>query len=317
MPSGSGPCRFGQYHRFHRMVLDEIGFKDIPIYAPNQDESFYKELDIVGGKFSRLGWRGIIAFDLIIKMLHETRPFELNRGETDKVYANACREIRESIERGAEDIMETLERAAKAFVGITKNGAAKPIVGVVGEIYVRSNRFSNGDLVKKIEEFGGQVWLAPIAEWISYINYMAKSKGAKNPTLASTLSVVLADRIQRKDEHAMEKIFKQILRYGPEPAVQSIIDKASPYVDVSFEGEAVLSVGKTIDFIDKGVSGIVNAMPFTCMPGTISSAIMKLVQKKYDVPVINLAYDGQGITNITTRLDAFMYQVKEQFQNNE
>ena len=317
MPSGSGPCRFGQYHRFHRMVLDEAGFENIPIYAPNQDESFYKELDIVGGKFSRLGWRGIIAFDLIIKMLHETRPFELNKGETDKVYANASREIRESIERGAEDIMQTLERAAKAFAGIRKNGVAKPVVGVVGEIYVRSNRFSNGDLVRKIEEFGGQVWLAPIAEWISYINHMAKSRGAKNPTLASTLSVIIADRIQRKDEHAMEKIFKEILRYGPEPAVQSIIDKANPYVDVSFEGEAVLSVGKTIDFIDKGVSGIVNAMPFTCMPGTISSAIMKLIQKKHDVPVINLAYDGQGITNITTRLDAFMYQVKEQFQNNE
>ncbi|MEI6154090.1 MAG: acyl-CoA dehydratase activase, partial [Deltaproteobacteria bacterium] len=25
MPSGGGPCRFGQYHRFHRMVLDEMG----------------------------------------------------------------------------------------------------------------------------------------------------------------------------------------------------------------------------------------------------------------------------------------------------
>ena len=42
MPSGSGPCRFGQYHRFHRMVLDEIGFKEVPIYAPNQDEGFIR-----------------------------------------------------------------------------------------------------------------------------------------------------------------------------------------------------------------------------------------------------------------------------------
>ena len=52
-------------------------------------------------------------------------------------------------------------------------------------------------------------------------------------------------------------------------------------------------------------------MPFTCMPGTISSAIMKLLQNKYTVPVINVAYDGQGLTNILTRLEAFMYQVKE------
>ena len=80
MPSGSGPCRFGQYHKFHRMVLDEIGLPDVPIYAPNQDDRFYKELNIVGGKFSRLGWRAVVATDLLIKMLHETRPFETRIG---------------------------------------------------------------------------------------------------------------------------------------------------------------------------------------------------------------------------------------------
>ena len=74
-------------------------------------------------------------------------------------------------------------------------------------------------------------------------------------------------------------------------------------------------IDTTVDFIHKGVSGIINAMPFTCMPGTVSSALMKLIQKEYDVPVINIAYDGQGITNITTRLEAFMYQVKEHFKS--
>jgi hypothetical protein len=44
---------------------------------------------------------------------------------------------------------------------------------------------------------------------------------------------------------------------------------------------------------------------------------MRLVQKKYNVPVINVAYDGQGLTNITTRLEAFMYQVREHFTNAE
>ena len=108
-----------------------------------------------------------------------------------------------------------------------------------------------------------------------------------------------------------------LIQYGEEPHVDSIIEKASPYVHVSFEGEAILSVGKAIDFIDKGVSGIINVMPFTCMPGTITSAVLRLVQKKYNVPIINVAYDGQGQTNITTRLEAFMYQVREHFTNTE
>jgi len=52
-------------------------------------------------------------------------------------------------------------------------------------------------------------------------------------------------------------------------------------------------------------------MPFTCMPGTVSSAIMRLIQQNHDIPVINIAYDGQGVTNILTRLEAFMHQVRE------
>ena len=68
MPSGSGPCRFGQYHRFHRMVLSDHGLENVPIYSPNQDDRLYQELDIVGGKFMRLGWRAIVATDLLIKI---------------------------------------------------------------------------------------------------------------------------------------------------------------------------------------------------------------------------------------------------------
>jgi predicted nucleotide-binding protein (sugar kinase/HSP70/actin superfamily) len=125
---------------------------------------------------------------------------------------------------------------------------------------------------------------------------------------------MLTDHIQRKDEHRMERIFEQYLRQGKEPRMQYVLNQAMPYIDESFEGEAILTVGKSIDFIDKGASGIVNAMPFTCMPGTISSAIMKLIQNKYNVPVINVAYDGQGESNITTRLEAFMHQVNEYFR---
>jgi len=48
MPSGYGPCRFGQYHRFQRLILDELGYAQVPIYAPDQSETMYEELGMVG-----------------------------------------------------------------------------------------------------------------------------------------------------------------------------------------------------------------------------------------------------------------------------
>jgi predicted nucleotide-binding protein (sugar kinase/HSP70/actin superfamily) len=311
MPSGRGPCRFGQYHRLHRMVLDEQGFENVPIYAPNQDEKLYQELNIVGGKFSRLGWRAIVSTDMLLKMLHSVRPYEEVPGQTQQVYNEMLGAVSKAIESRNNGLFEVLEHAAKSFLSISTKSVEKPIVGIVGEIYIRSNRFSNDDLVRKVEEFGGEAWLAPITEWINYVNYMGKKRSTQKRSLSNLLSMVLTDHIQRKDEHRMEEIFAEYLRYGREPTVRQVIHEASPYIDESFEGEAILSVGKSIDFIRKGASGIINAMPFTCMPGTISNAVMKLIQSKYGVPVLNIAYDGQGLTNITTRLEAFMHQVNE------
>jgi len=316
MPSGRGPCRFGQYNRFHRMVLNELGFDNVSIYAPNQDHRFYKEFNIIGGKFTRLAWRGLVAVDLLTKILHETRPYEQNKGETDRVYRETIVQISEAIERGGENFFNILRDTVKAFLSIKKVPEKKPIVGIVGEIYIRSNRFSNENLVKRIEDFGGVAWLASIGEWISYVNYMGRKRIKEKGLglLGDKLNLFLTQYIQSKDEHMMEQLFVKHLQYGVEPKVEDIVRKASPYIHVSFEGEAILSVGKSVDFIERGVAGIVNVMPFTCMPGTISSAVMRLIQNKYNIPVLNIAYDGQGSTNILTRLEAFMYQVKEYYK---
>ena len=112
--------------------------------------------------------------------------------------------------------------------------------------------------------------------------------------------------------NTLEKIFKHQLRHAGEPKTKSIFRKAKPYLDSSFEGEAVLSMGKTIDFARRGASGVVNIMPFTCMPGTIVSTLLKRYQEENsNIPILNMAYDGQEQTNTLTRLEAFMFQAKD------
>jgi predicted nucleotide-binding protein (sugar kinase/HSP70/actin superfamily) len=314
MPSGDGPCRFGQYNRFHRMVLDELGFENVPIYSPNQDHRLYNDFNLVGKKFSKLGWKAVVATDLLTKMLHQIRPYEKMKGETEALYKRMHNGVMEAIEKTENGVVPLLRDSVKQFLNIERIPGKKPIVGIVGEIYVRSNRFSNSDIIAKVEEYGGQTWLAPVCEWISYVNFISNNrKSRKKPTFQDKLGIFLMQYIQNKEEHVMEELFRKELDYGKEPKIRDIINKAGPYIHVSFEGEAILSVGKSVDFIEKGVSGIINVMPFTCMPGTISSAVMRLLQKKYDVPIINIAYDGQGLTNITARLEAFMYQVREHF----
>jgi predicted CoA-substrate-specific enzyme activase len=312
MPSGNGPCRFGQYHRFHRLVLDDLGFQHVPIYSPNQDETLYNDLGIMGSQFTRLGWQGIVAVDLLMKKLLETRPYEREKGQTDKVYQASLKRVCETIRQGG-DLGEALQKSVEEFNQTEGDGlGTKPLIGIVGEIFVRLNRFANENVIRKIEQFGGEAWIAPLTEWILYVNTIAKERSLRKRSFSNLLKVFLTDYYQKKDEHHLEKIFKGHLRNFGEPKTKSIFRKAKPYLDSSFEGEAILSVGKTIDFAKRGASGIVNIMPFTCMPGTIVSTVLKRYREDHNnIPILNMAYDGQEQTNTLTRLEAFMYQAKE------
>ena len=96
---------------------------------------------------------------------------------------------------------------------------------------------------------------------------------------------------------------------------KELIELAKPYIDESFEGEAVLSIGKVIDYLSKGANGIINAMPFTCMPGTVVNAVLKRVREDNDnVPYMNMVYEGLEDTNTKTRMEAFVFQAKERME---
>ena len=310
MPSGKGPCRFGQYNRYHRQVLDKLGLEQVQILAPMQDESLHDDVRVLDKNFVLMSWRGTFAVDMLQKALWETRPHEKQKGQSDRVYHETLGHLIAAIEK-REDLLPVMRQAYKDFTAIKINKRTKPVIGVVGEIYIRSNRFSNEDVVRQIEKLGGEAWVAPISEWLLYINATAKVSAQRNRSWRELMKAYLTEHFQHKDERRFLSTFNGNLRSLHEPSINKTFRTALPYIHHSFEGEAVLSVGKAIDYIHRGVSGIVNVMPFTCMPGTIATAVLKRVREDYNsVPLLNIAYEGQGDSQTVTRLEAFMHQAK-------
>ncbi|MBN1503959.1 MAG: CoA activase, partial [Candidatus Eisenbacteria bacterium] len=315
MGGSGGPCRFGQYNALQRIILDELGYADVPIYAPNQASSFYDDLGVVGRRFLSLGWLGIVAIDMLYKWLLETRPYAEDRALVEKVYWRQVHEICDVIRKNGsrKQIREAIERSRKEFEKVTVDRShRKPIIGLVGEIYVRSNDFSNNNVVEQIESLGGEVWMAPIYEWFLYRNFRRHMRSSLERDYKLLVKNYLKDMVMKRDEHMLSHPFEGLIANSKEPTSREVLRLASPYLHYSFEGEAILTVGKAIDFINKGLSGVVSAMPFTCMPGTISHAILKLIQKKEGgFPFLNMVYDGMEQANTLTRLQAFMHQAKE------
>lgn len=310
MPSGSGPCRFGQYSISHRLILDKLGFEEVPIFAPDQDIAFYDYLGSIGKDFALRAWKGVVAYEMLTKCVHETRPYEVNSGDSEELYDRYHRKIYAAIAGSNGGVEPVLEQMQRDFSAVSRNGEERPLIGLVGEIFVRSHRFSNEDLVKKIEALGGEVWLAPMGEWISYVNTISLRKALIKKDFSAIIQLFTQRFLQRRIEHKYARPFGKLLKTAHEPKTEELFTKAAPYIHESFEGETILSVGKAVDLIEKGAAGIINAMPFGCMPGTIVSAIMKGIVRDYGIPSISIPYDGTESSTTDLQIEAFMEAVQ-------
>ena len=312
MGGSGGPCRFGQYNALQRMVLDQLGYPDVPIFAPNQASSFYDDLGIVGRKLLDWGWRGIVAVDVLEKAVRETRPYEVIKGSADDAFDRSVMLVYNAI-RTEGSLVGAVREARKLFEAVeVDRSVQKPIIGYVGEFYVRANAFSNQDIIRKIEALGGEVWAAPLLEWFLYRNVRRAMRSWLACDYGLWLKNHVKDIYMKRQEHELTHVFHGFLRNFDEPSSKEVLVKAAPYVHKSFEGEAIMTVGKAVDFIQKGLAGVVAVMPFTCMPGTISNALLKRVREEMgEFPFLNMVYDGVEQGTSQTRVEAFMHQARE------
>jgi predicted CoA-substrate-specific enzyme activase len=310
MPSGSGPCRFGQYNVFHKRVLESVGLPDVPVFAPNQDEGLYDALETVSDDFVLNAWKGIVAIELLMKCLHETRPYERQKGSSDELYKHHFERLVNSLRGRNGRLEDALKAVRKDFTNLPKTKEKKPLIGIIGEIYVRSNRFSNEDIVRKVEDLGGAVSLATFGEWIFYLNAMSIRRYLKRREFSAAAKDALKRFIQIRIEKRYSSPFKKCLRTLHEPSTKQILRLSDPYIPDTFEGEAVLSIGKSVDLTHRGASGIINTIPFGCMPGTIVAGVMQVVKRDYEIPFITLPYDGTESSTNEMQLDAFMDQAR-------
>jgi hypothetical protein len=80
--------------------------------------------------------------------------------------------------------------------------------------------------------------------------------------------------------------------------------------------EACLSISGIMEYVDGGFNGVVNVYPFTCMPSTVTSAVIKPFVNRLKVPYLDTAYDGTFQPGREAAIRTFMYQVQQHFVQN-
>ena len=341
LPEADGPCRFGMYNKMQRLVLDRFEeFRDVPITYVSTRNS-YSTVDIMPPEaasiFRKLCYAAIITADVMDRVARRVRPYELRPGLTDSFMEKALEALVEEVElngtslelKGLFDIIEDTASTAKAFIDTRQ--PRRPLIGIVGEIYVRTHPDSNQDIVRVLERFGAEVVVASLGEWINYITYdMARDQKRllklalqkrDYASLRSAISDLIPTQIEKYYQIVRRKqVYSRALKHldiQKDHAISVLEKRMDKNRLYSFDigTEAALSIGAALEHLHEGFSGVVNVYPFTCMPSAICTAVLKPLLNKMRMPYIDAPYDGAIQPNREIALRTFLHQAKQRLES--
>lgn len=313
MPDHNGPCRFGQYNQFHRILFDRLGFEKAELITPSNDTSYEDVAGEHGQKFRINAWKGFIVADYIRKIYRETRPYEINKGESDRLYQDSIHRLERCIEKGARGLHKVLAGIAADFMAIkVDKSRRRPVVGIIGEIFMRDNSGCNGNIANRLEELGVEVVIGPFSEWIYYSTYRftrdSKWKNDNKGIVKSKIQGLGQDVIAS----SLLRGIKKFTDHEKDVSLHEMLKLCNTYVNEFYDGDPPIAMGTSVALTKRGVSGLAAILPFTCMPGTVVASVSDSFRKDHNnMPFINIAYDGQDSVSLDTRLQAFVFQVKE------
>ncbi len=278
MAGGHGPCRFGYYGIVEERILRDLGYDfDFIMLEPFRDGpwAFYRTFAELSTGLSILKLWKILkssfskgrAFDQLTWRSLQVRAFEVNRGDTNKALRQA-----EKILAAARSQEEVAAAAAEsmAVINSVEQDPGRDVlkIGIVGEFYLLLEPFSNFDL----EEILGNMGV-----------YLERT-------------VWVTDWIAPRRDNKIFGFSKHLLA-----------EKAEPFLSHNVGGEGRETVGSTVLFAERGFDGVIQLLPFGCMPENIATSILPKVQQQHDIPVLTLAFDEQtGRAGMVTRLEAFV-----------
>ncbi|MBN1893547.1 hypothetical protein JW906_03585 [bacterium] len=304
MPTSSGPCRFGQYAPLVRKILKDMGLGQVVVFSPTSSDQY----EGIGGnvmRFQRTAWRAVLASDILRKLLLMFRPYEAAAGQSqsiqDRMHADCCLILEDaSIPMGKQLrlLAGKMEEARDAYLSmrIREEPGNRPLVGVVGEIFLRLDSFSNQNLMRHVEALGGECWMADVGEWVWYTN-AERARKLRERGRAFSLDMIgvhVRDAVQRHDEKALLAPLSALFSGRREASTSEILEGSEGYLPAAKAlGEMTLNTGKAISFHRSGCDGVIDISPFTCMNAIVTEAVYPSVSRDHDgMPVRIFYFDG-------------------------
>jgi len=235
---------------------------------------------------------------LIRKAGCKIRPYEKNRGETDQVIEKSIDILCDAFS-GNRSKTDALAKAVSLFEGIEvmSETVQRPKAAIFGDLYVRDNDVMNQNLIRFIEDNGGEVITTPFSDYAKMIAgpYMRKwfVEGYYLSALSSKALMATVNRVEKMYYRYFEHVLNEPAPVYDEPA-EKILSEYN--IRIENTGESMDNVLK-IHYIKKhhpDVSLFVQTSPAFCCPSLVTEAMARDIERVAGVPIVSVTYDGTG-----------------------
>jgi predicted nucleotide-binding protein (sugar kinase/HSP70/actin superfamily) len=209
-----GPCRFGMYEAEYRLALRNSGFDGFRVILFQQTGGLNQADEGAGLEMNMDFFFGMLngmnMGDLISDVVYQIRPYEINKGETDRVLGESMDYLHEILKKHkpfkvegkmgeflkkfpkvaysteyigkfltqiyGDEYTAALKEVGDRFNSIEVDRTRiKPIVKITGEFWAQTTEGDgNFNMFVFLEREGAQVLVEPIGTWIMYMIHQAK-----------------------------------------------------------------------------------------------------------------------------------------------
>lgn len=314
-----GQCRATSILSMTRQALIAAGYQNIPIVALTTNQKLVEQpgLELNMLEYVPKAFLAIVYSDAISSYYHATVIREVNPGQAlelaDELLAPLYAGV---LPLDQNTIVTRLRDAAARFNNITTVDRIFPRVGIVGEIYLKYNSFSNNYVARWLISQGVEVVLPPFLDFflVGFVNTQVRIKENLNrPGLNWLLAKCLEWRVQSVLDQ-VEQVSQGFKHHLPNHSIHDIAREAAKIVSLTHAyGEGWLIAGEVGLMAENGVPNVLCLQPFGCIANQIVArgAAKRLKAEYSDLNLLFLDLDASmSEVNYFNRLHFFVSHAK-------
>lgn len=320
-----GGCRATNYIGFIRRALEKAGMQHIPVLSLSftgiEKNSGFKITPLFAVKAVEAALYG----DLFMRVVYRTRPYEVNKGETDALHKKweykLCKELSDK-HFGIHRFRRNMKKIVEEFDAIPTKNIKKPRVGIVGEILVKFSPTANNNLVELLESEGAEAVMPDLVDFFLYgfrnASFKAEKLGFdKKSVLINNLGIKAIEWLRG----SAKKALMNSKHFLPTSDIWEMSKMAEEVVSIGNQtGEGWFLTGEMLHLIHDGVPNIVCTQPFACLPNHIvgKGVIKKLRSMNPDANIVAVDYDpGASEVNQLNRIKLMLATANKKIKNEE